>query len=308
LHRKGFILKFNILLALATSGILSACGGGGGGSTGTTPSGDTTAPVVASVNQTLTAGSTVTLTATATDNIAVTGYCFKTESTTPLAADACFQATGQKAGLSLAKNLTHYVWAKDAAGNVSAASTGSCSAAGFTASNASTKKVVCMLTDKGQVVVELDTAKAPVTVANFLSYTNAGFYGNTTFHRVISTFMVQGGGFTYANGAYSQKTTNAPIVLEKTSTTGLSNLRGTIAMARTSVANSATSQFFINVVDNAFLDAAGQPDGNGYAVFGKVIAGMDVVDVIKGVPTGTVSGMADAPTTPVYVQWAYQVQ
>jgi peptidyl-prolyl cis-trans isomerase A (cyclophilin A) len=165
-----------------------------------------------------------------------------------------------------------------------------------------------MLTDKGEVVLELDATKAPITVANFLSYTNAGFYGNTTFHRVVSNFVVQGGGFTYASGAYSQKATNAPIVLEKTSTTGLSNLRSTIAMARTAVANSATSQFFINVVDNAFLDAAGQADGNGYAVFGKVISGMDVVDAIKGVSTGTIGGLSDAPVSPVLIQWAYQVQ
>ena len=267
------------------------------------------AAMLTAVSQTATAGNTFTITATARETAGVTGYCFKTTSATPAASDACFQASSQKAGLSLASAVTQYVWAKDAAGNVSGMRQGSCSSAGVAASNASTKNTVCMMTDKGEVVLELDATKAPITVANFLHYANSGFFGNTTFHRVISNFMVQGGGFTYASGGYVQKTPDAAaIVLEKTSTTGLSNVRGTIAMARTSVANSATSQFFINVVDNLFLDSAGQTDGNGYAVFGKVISGLDVVDLIKVVPTSTVSGMADAPTTPVLIQWTYQLK
>ncbi|TAJ83159.1 MAG: peptidyl-prolyl cis-trans isomerase [Gallionellaceae bacterium] len=167
-----------------------------------------------------------------------------------------------------------------------------------------------MLTDLGEIVLELDAAKAPISVANFLAYVNDGFYNGTNFHRVISNFMIQGGGYAYSSAAgYQQKATNAAIALEKTSATGLSNLRGSVAMARTSVANSATSQFFINVVDNLFLDAANQADGNGYAVFGSVISGMSVVDQIKIVPilSGT-AGITDQPATPVFILWAYQIK
>ena len=271
---------------------------------------DSQAPVVSSVSRTTTAGNTVTLTATASDNIGVTGYCFKTSSTTPAASDACFQVSSSKTGVALPSGTTYYVWARDAAGNVSGMRQGFCSAAGFTASDASTKNTVCMMTDMGEVVLELDATKAPITVANFLHYVTTGFLDTTTFHRVIPTFMIQGGGFTYANGVYSQKTPDAAaIALEKTSTTGLSNVRGSIAMARTSVANSATSQFFINVVDNLSLDSANQPDGNGYAVFGKVISGLNVVDLIKAVPTGAVGIFtSDAPITPVLIQWANQLK
>ena len=301
----AFVLSASALLASCGGGDSGGYGGGGGGGVGV----DSTPPVISYINQILTAGNTATLSVFASDNVAVTSYCFKTDSANPLATDACFQASEQKPGVSLAQGVTNYVWAKDAVGNVSAPSRGSCSATGFSASKQTTKNVVCMLTDKGEVVVELDAAKAPITVANFLSYINAGFYTNTAFHRVISNFVVQGGGFTYSGGAYTAKgTSSLPIVLEKTSITGLSNTRGTIAMARTSAANSATSQFFINVVDNLALDAAGQPDGNGYAVFGRVIAGLEVVDALKLAATGNVSGLADAPVSPVYVQWAYQVK
>ena len=315
----AFVLSASALLASCGGGDSGGYGGGGGGGGGYGGGGgvgvalDSTPPVISYINQTLTAGNSATLSVFASDNVAVTGYCFKTDSANPLATDACFQASEQKPGVSLAQGVTNYVWAKDAVGNVSAPSRGSCSATGFSASNATTKNVVCMLTDKGEVVVELDAAKAPITVANFLSYINAGFYTNTAFHRVISNFVVQGGGFTYSGGAYTAKgTSSLPIVLEKTSITGLSNTRGTIAMARTSAANSATSQFFINVVDNSTCLDAGtficDSTGNGYAVFGRVIAGLEVVDALKVVATGNVSGLADAPVSPVYVQWAYQVK
>lgn len=151
---------------------------------------------------------------------------------------------------------------------------------------------VRMTTNKGEIVIELDRAKAPITVANFLGYTRAGFYDGTVFHRVIPTFMIQGGGF---NTMAKQKPTDKPIKNEGGN--GLSNSRGTIAMARTNNPDSATSQFFINVVDNPGLDAA--PGKPGYAVFGKVVKGMDVVDAIRMVPTGTKQAGPTGAAVPV---------
>ena len=154
---------------------------------------------------------------------------------------------------------------------------------------------VKLATSMGDIVVELDAAKAPKTVDNFVQYVKAGQYNGTIFHRVISTFMIQGGGMT---PDMKEKPTRPPIPLEAKN--GLNNERGTIAMARTPDPNSATAQFFINVKDNDFLNAARAADGNGYAVFGKVISGMDVVDKIRAVPTGN----ADVPTTPVVIKKA----
>ena len=134
---------------------------------------------------------------------------------------------------------------------------------------------VRLATSAGDIVVELEAEKAPKTVANFVQYVRAGHYDGTVFHRVIETFMIQGGGY---KADLSEKPVRAPIALE--SRTGLSNLRGTLAMARTNSPDSATSQFFVNVADNPFLDQPNSRDGNGYAVFGKVVDGMDVVDAI----------------------------
>jgi peptidyl-prolyl cis-trans isomerase A (cyclophilin A) len=158
---------------------------------------------------------------------------------------------------------------------------------------------VRLSTSVGDIVVELDAAKAPKSTANFLQYVKAGHYNGTIFHRVIENFMIQGGGYT---ADLTQKPTRAPIPLE--SHNGLSNTRGTIAMARTAIPESATSQFFINVVDNPFLDAANARDGNGYAVFGKVVEGMDVVDKIKAVPVGEKNGMQNVPLQPVTIKKA----
>ena len=156
---------------------------------------------------------------------------------------------------------------------------------------------VKLATSLGDIVIELNPDKAPKTVENFLQYVKDGHYNGLVFHRVISSFMIQGGGF---SADMQQKATRAPIPLEATN--GLKNERGTIAMARTNVPDSATSQFFINVVDNAMLNATGP--GNGYAVFGKVVAGMDVVDKIRAVPTGTRGMHRDVPTTPVTITQA----
>ncbi|MCW5664013.1 MAG: peptidyl-prolyl cis-trans isomerase [Piscinibacter sp.] len=158
---------------------------------------------------------------------------------------------------------------------------------------------VKLATSAGDIVVELDAAKAPKTVANFVEYVKAGQYDGTVFHRVISNFMIQGGGMT---ADMKEKPTRAPIPLE--SGNGLDNLRGTIAMARTMDPNSATAQFFINVKDNAFLNKAQSADGNGYAVFGKVISGMDVVDKIRAVPTGNKGMHRDVPLEPVTINKA----
>lgn len=158
---------------------------------------------------------------------------------------------------------------------------------------------VTMGTSLGSVVFELNPAKAPITVDNFLNYVESGFYVNKIFHRVINDFMVQGGGFT---SDLVQATTQAPIKLEVGN--GLSNLRGSIAMARTNVADSATSQFFINVVDNLPLDTS----SGGYAVFGKVITGLDVIDKIKVVPTTQRMGMQDVPVTNILINTMVQTQ
>ncbi len=159
---------------------------------------------------------------------------------------------------------------------------------------------VQITTNKGNIIVELNQEKAPITVTNFLSYVDEGFYNNTIFHRVIDGFMIQGGGFT-ENG--TQKKTKAPIKLE--SNNGLHNKRGTIAMARTNIPDSATAQFFINTVDNDFLDyQAGNP---GYAVFGNVVEGMNVVDAITKVQTGN-RPMPDWPVEPVIIESITRVE
>ena len=167
------------------------------------------------------------------------------------------------------------------------------------ASMAAHAQKVKLATSAGDIVIELDKAKAPKTVENFVQYVKDGHYNGTVFHRVIPTFMIQGGGMT---ADMTEKQTRASIPLE--SKNGLSNVRGSIAMARTNDPNSATSQFFINVQDNPRLDAANARDGNGYAVFGKVIAGMDVVDKIRAVPTSSKGMHDDVPMMPVTINKA----
>jgi cyclophilin family peptidyl-prolyl cis-trans isomerase len=158
--------------------------------------------------------------------------------------------------------------------------------------------IVVLVTSMGNIEIELATKEAPVTTENFLSYVEQDFFDGTIFHRVIPGFMIQGGGFA-PNG--TQKPTGDPIVLE--SDNGLKNKRGTIAMARTSDPNSATSQFFINLVDNAFLDKSQGNDG--YAVFGEVIEGMEVVDAIEGVKTSTRGYYENWPEEDVVIIGAY---
>ncbi|WP_448650139.1 peptidylprolyl isomerase [Pseudomonas fluorescens] len=158
---------------------------------------------------------------------------------------------------------------------------------------------VLITTTNGEIEIELDPVKAPISTKNFLAYVDKGFYTNTIFHRVIPGFMVQGGGFT---AQMSQKPTEAPIKNEASN--GLHNVRGTLSMARTNDPNSATSQFFINVADNAFLDPGRDA---GYAVFAKVVKGMDVVDVIVNSQTTTKQGMQNVPIDPVVIKSAKRI-
>ena len=158
-------------------------------------------------------------------------------------------------------------------------------------------RVVRVETNKGVIRIEMFEDKAPITTKNFIDLAGKGFYDGVIFHRVIDGFMIQGGGF---DANMRQKPTKAPIKNEAAN--GLQNKRGTLAMARTAVVDSATSQFFINVKDNGFLDfRAPNPQGFGYCVFGEVVAGMDVVDKIKGVRTGVKAGMSDVPLETVEI-------
>ncbi|MFC6443361.1 MAG: peptidyl-prolyl cis-trans isomerase [Alcaligenaceae bacterium] len=168
----------------------------------------------------------------------------------------------------------------------------------------STNPKVLLQTNKGDITLELDAEKAPNTTQNFLNYVNAGFYNGTIFHRVINNFMIQGGGFEVG---MKQKETNAPI--ENEANNGLKNDRYTIAMARTNDPHSATAQFFINVADNDFLNHTNPtPNGWGYAVFGKVVEGTDVVDSIKGVKTGNKGFHQDVPVEDVIIENATVVE
>ena len=171
--------------------------------------------------------------------------------------------------------------------------------AGCTAKGNAPMKVK-LTTSMGPIVIELDKEKAPISADNFVQYVNAGHYNGTIFHRVIDGFMIQGGGF---GKDMQQKPTRATIKNE--STNGLKNDNYTVAMARTGVRDSASSQFFINVKDNDFLNYSGEsPQGWGYAVFGKVVEGKEVVDKIRKVPTSTTGGHQNVPTTPVVIEKA----
>lgn len=158
--------------------------------------------------------------------------------------------------------------------------------------------MIVFKTNYGPIKIELDFEKAPISAANFLQYAKDGFYDGTIFHRVINNFMIQGGGFT---GDMQQKPNGTPIANEADN--GLPNIEGSVAMARTSDPNSATSQFFINVADNTFLNHRSKTnEGWGYAVFGQVVEGMDVINKIKQCETGSRAGHADVPVTEVVIE------
>ena len=158
--------------------------------------------------------------------------------------------------------------------------------------------MIVLNTNHGAITLELDFDKAPLSAANFLDYAKSGFYDGTIFHRVIDNFMIQGGGF---EPGLTQKENGEPIKNEADN--GLPNVLGSVAMARTSDPHSATSQFFINVGDNGFLNhTSPSPQGWGYAVFGKVVDGLDVVNAIKGCKTGSIGGYQDGPTEDVIIE------
>ena len=167
-----------------------------------------------------------------------------------------------------------------------------------------TQPKVKLTTTLGEIIIQLNAEKAPVSSANFLTYVNEGFYNGTIFHRVIPDFMAQGGGF---DTSFTQKAVHAPIKNEANN--GLTNTRGTLAMARTNDPNSATAQFFINLKDNSFLNHTSQTSsGWGYAVFGEVIEGMDVVDAMAKQATGNRGGHQDVPKTDIVIEKAEVVK
>ena len=173
-----------------------------------------------------------------------------------------------------------------------------CLSAGIACAEVKKNPVAVMETSMGNVKMELFEAEAPISVKNFLEYANSGFFNNTIFHRVIANFMIQGGGFTTD---FKMKPTKAPIKNEAGN--GLKNQRGTLAMARTGVVDSATAQFFINVINNDFLNQRDKTQqGFGYAVFGKVVDGMDVVDKIAAAKTGVTKGFPDVPEKQVVIK------
>jgi peptidyl-prolyl cis-trans isomerase A (cyclophilin A) len=177
-----------------------------------------------------------------------------------------------------------------------------CSTAGLAAAAQSRWPVVCMLTSSGEIVVELFDTFSPITVSNFLNYVSTNFYANTIVHRVDRDFVIQGGGF--LSGQREKTNTFSPILLEDNN--GLSNLRGTMAMARRSDPNSATAQWFFNVRNNTALDF--QPTQRGYAVFGQIISGLPVMDAINVVPTYQYSSTDIRPRTEVLVYWVRRIQ
>lgn len=296
-------MKSSNLAVMASSVFLCAACGGGGGANG---------PIVSSVTVSAPSQGQVTMTASASDPASVAGYCFQTTATAPAASDACFTSAASKTVAVPSQPTRYYVWAKDVTGNVSSAFdrvAGSCSAEGVAASQAVALPTVCVSTSLGEYVLALESVKAPITTANFLKYVNDAYYSQTVFHRVISNFMVQGGGFTDVpiSASNAKSGTKYPaIALEAPSSTGLSNTVGTIAMARTPVLNSATSEFFINVVDNTFLDSG----SGGYAVFGRVISGLDnTVQSIRNAPVQLNSGgELSQPVTAPVINWAYQLK
>jgi peptidyl-prolyl cis-trans isomerase A (cyclophilin A) len=283
-NRSRLRLTF-LTCATAVTGLLAACGGGGSSEVR-----------VASVN-TITADAPPAYDTLATFSVA------GTDLDTGIAATAtgCSGATVLSGGTSTSIKLT-CTPSRDGDIAVSIATAGG--SVLKTAAFSVPKPQVRMTTNLGTLLIELEPAKAPVTVKNFLGYVQEGYYVNTVFHRIINTFMAQGGGFTFGMNYTAKPPTRAPIVLERTSSTGLSNTAKTIAMARTTAPDSATSQFFINLVDNAFLNAQGSSDGNGYAVFGTVITTTDVnsdatLSALKAVQVvNNGSGEVSLPTNP----------
>ena len=265
---------------------------------------NTTAVIEVAVSQTSYQAANRQLTLTATANSA-SAYCFKTGSQAPLASDACFQSSNEKV-IELTGSLSAYqLWVKNASGVVSAAyQAGPCSAQGFAASDKTQLPTVCINTSLGEMVLELETDKVPNTVANFLKYVNAGFYSGTQFHRLGSNFIQGGGGQLINLQLVSKATSYSPVNMEKPSSTGVYNTMYSIAMARTSDQNSATSGFFINLDNNTGWNS----DANPYAAFGRLISGFSVALAISKLTGTTGSDGTVTPDQPAVVLWAVQLK
>lgn len=275
----------NITTLALLGAALAACGGGGGGAAAPAPT--PLAPTVSNV-------STDALMYGKSARITVSGQHL--DQGIAVTAPAC-AGISEAGGGSATQRV--YSCTPGATGAMAITVTSSAGTALASLAPLVPPPQVTMKTSQGELVLELYPANAPLTVNNFLKYVNASFYNNLIFHRVMPGFVIQGGGF---NAALQPAATSAPVKLEMPN--GLSNMRGTLAMARTSVADSATSQFFINLVDNVGLDTA----GGGYAVFGKVLTGLATVDLIAKQPTQSSSGLDNVPVTPVVISSAVQTQ
>ncbi len=293
-----FVYKYGSIIFLSA---LCACGGG-------SSDGPLLAPALISLSASQTAYQAANrqITLTVKGNDVSSAYCFKTDAAKPLASDGCFQNESSKTIDLNGSQSLYYVWGKSATNQVSDTSLngGSCSSDGFAASAKSSLPTVCMMTDQGDMVIELENVKAPGTVTNFLKYVNAGFYSGTVFHRLSPNF-VQGGGEQVINGKLVLKATlYDSIVLEKPGSTNVLNNIYSIAMARTSVENSATSGFFINLDNNSGFNA----DNNAYAAFGRLIYGFSTAQAISKFPGVTSSDGTVTPTTPPVIQWVIQLK
>jgi len=311
-------------LCAALAVCLSACGGGGTGSSSDNTSSPAATAAAAALTAQATADNKIRLTLSGTGSTA-SRYCIRQDAVEPLASDACFADSDSTLLVqektitpSNTQRVTFTTWrlsGNTVSRHASVSTPGkTCSAAAYAALTAAntTLPAVCIITSSGESVLLLDSVKAPITAANFLRYVNQGFYDQTVFHRFWkdSLNFVQGGGFTYdvnrvgANRYVEKASTLTAIVLESTAASGLSNTAGTIAMARTNDPDSATAGFFVNTSDNDGFNSKTARDG--YAVFGRFIYGAqswtDLLNSVSG------SGLITNPSTPVDLQWAYQIQ
>lgn len=283
-------------LPVAAGVLLTACGGGGGSST-PTPTPNQAPVVVAKLGgeAVLQASTLFDTTGTADPDGSITNRSWAYgDGKTGSADNHVYTATGNySATLTVTDN------SGASTSTTVAVTVAKCSSAGTQDARRSPFTTLCVQTSRGEMVFELYAAQAPVTTANFLRYVDDGFYGSTLFHRVIADFVIQGGG--YAPGPLAKAATHPAITLESNNT--LKNAQYTLAMARTGVADSATSQFFINLLDNPALDYnPALATANGYAVFGQVISGTAVVDALGVVATTTVAGLSNVPVQDVLIQ------
>lgn len=312
---------------------LVGCGGGGASTASVQPpavgadSSSTPQATAPGMSATLLPDNKVSVTLTPATGSTATAFCVRNDSATPAATDACFttektQTVNTSGSTTLSTDLT--AWVRDAQNVVTrfqslSVAGKSCSTAAYAESTKAlnaitpiTNSTVCVITDKGEMIFAFDKATAPITVKNFLRYVNAGFYNGTAFHRISSTFVAQGGGFVWnsVSSTYSKKTAlYDAIALEPPSSTGLSNTVDTLAMARSTDLNSATSEFFVNLASNTSLNT----NSGGYAVFGRVIykGSPDTLEALKAVTvqaSSLISGETSQPTAPVFLQWAYQLK